>query len=98
MAHFGDKSNVVCSRTCDNCTKPAPLLKEYTNEAIMICKCIEEMKPVQPLISIRQLALLGAQSRNETSKAKDFTLLNTTVQADLHFRTMLRQLPSSTIY
>lgn len=76
MAHFGDKSNVVCGETCDNCTKPAPPLKEYTKEAIMICKCVEEMKRVQPLISTRQLALTfkGSKSKREV-ESKGFHMI-----------------------
>ena len=76
MAHFGDKSNVFCGGTCDNCTKPAPPLKEYTKEAIMICKCVEEMKRVQPLISTRQLALTfkGSKSKREV-ESKGFHMI-----------------------
>ena len=67
MAHFGDKSNVVCGGTCDNCTNPTPPLKEYTNEALIICKCLEEMTHLQPLVSIRQLALTfrGSKSKRD---------------------------------
>jgi superfamily II DNA helicase RecQ len=67
MVHFGDKSNVVCGGTCDNCSNPTPPLKEYTSEALMVCKCLEEMILAQPLVSIRQLALTfeGSKSKRD---------------------------------
>jgi RecQ family ATP-dependent DNA helicase len=67
MVHFGDKSNVVCGGTCDNCSNPTPPLKEYTSEALMVCKCLEELILVQPLVSIRQLALTfkGSKSKRD---------------------------------
>ncbi|CAB4012685.1 General transcription factor IIF subunit 2 [Paramuricea clavata] len=56
LEHFGEVSEVDCKNTCDNCTNPIPALRDYTNEAKLICKCVQEMQTMTPVISIKQVA------------------------------------------
>lgn len=67
LEHFGEVSEVDCKNTCDNCTNPIPALRDYTNEAKLICKCVQEMQTMTPVISIKQVAYTfkGSKSKRE---------------------------------
>ena len=67
LEYFSDTSEVKCNRSCDNCEKPIPALKDYTTEAINICSCLEELMIVDPKINVRQLALTfkGSKSKRD---------------------------------
>ncbi|CAB4022001.1 Hypothetical predicted protein, partial [Paramuricea clavata] len=72
LEHFGEVSEVDCKNTCDNCTNPIPALRDYTNEAKLICKCIQEMQAMTPIISIKQVAYTfkGSKSKREVERPK----------------------------
>ena len=65
MEHFDDQSDVNCNMMCDNCSSVTRPLKDYTNEALVICECLDEMKRVNPLVTIRQLALTFKESKSK---------------------------------
>ena len=65
MEYFDDNSTVQCEGSCDNCLKPPSVPKDYTNEAIKLCYCVEEMSLINAKINVRQLALTFKGSKSK---------------------------------
>ena len=67
MKHFNDLSNVNCDGNCDNCANPTSSKKDYTREAILLCKCMEEMLTLEQNVMTKQLALTfkGSKSKHD---------------------------------
>lgn len=65
MKHFNAVSNVNCDGDCDNCANPTSSLKDYTGEAILLCKCIEEMLMLEQHVAAKQLALTFKWSKSK---------------------------------
>lgn len=65
LEHFGEVSKVDCKNTCDNCTNPIPTVRDCTNEAKLICKCVQEMQTMTPVISIKQVAYTFKGSKSK---------------------------------
>ncbi|XP_028412058.1 ATP-dependent helicase SGS1-like, partial [Dendronephthya gigantea] len=66
LQYFDDDSEVVCN-SCDNCRKPTSAFVEYTQQAINVCQCLEEMIVINPKINVKQLALTfkGSKSKRD---------------------------------
>ena len=67
LQYFDDDSEVVCKNSCDNCRKPTSAFIEYTQQAINVCQCLEEMIVINPKINVKQLALTfkGSKSKRD---------------------------------
>ena len=77
MEYFDDETEANCNGTCDNCSKTPPAIKDYTNESINVCHCVEEMLAVNAKINVKQVALAfkGSKSKRDI-ESKGFHVIS----------------------
>ena len=65
MEYFDDETEANCNGTCDNCLKMPPAIKNYMNESINLCHCVQEMLAINAKINVKQVALTFKGSKSK---------------------------------
>jgi bloom syndrome protein len=77
MEYFDNETEANCNRTCDNCLKTPPAIKDYTNEAINVCHCVQEMLAVNANVNVKQVALAFKGSKSKCDiESKGFHVIS----------------------
>jgi hypothetical protein len=77
MEYFDNETEANCNRTCDNSLKTPPAIKDYTNEAINVCHCVQEMLAVNANVNVKQVALAFKGSKSKCDiESKGFHVIS----------------------